>query len=486
LNLAAKAAKAGIELFVMDDGWFGNRNDASSSLGDWTPNKKKLPGGVAGICKKVNALGMDFGIWVEPEMVNVDSDLYRAHPDWAMDIPERQHSEGRNQRLLDFANDEVVEYMTEQMSNLFSSADIAYVKWDHNRVFSDVYSRALPAERQGETAHRYMLGVYRMMKTLMERFPHILFEGCASGGNRFDLGILSYFPQIWASDNTDAVCRASMQEGYSYGYPQSVVGAHVSGCPNHQTLRETPLDTRYNVAAFGVLGYELNMVDLSDRDFAAVKGQIERYKEWREVLQFGQFYRTGATGTGAKPAWVNSGRVGSAGPDGNGSFTGSPVRSWTCVAPDGKTAVGMIMQILVTPDSQLAIYRAGGLLPDCRYHLYNVPQEIDLMHFGDLINTQLPVHIKPGSFSHRTIAKYKTMPGEQEEHNVLGSVLMSQGIKLRPAFCGTGYSDKVRYFQDFSSRMYYLEVMENTDIETTENEDEAEYAILKEEWMQNH
>ena len=251
----AKAGKAvGVELFVMDDGWFGERNDDRHSLGDWEVNRHKLPGGLKGICNKINALGMDFGIWVEPEMVNTDSRLYREHPEWAVDIPGQSHSEGRNQRLLDLCNPKVQEYIIESMTRVFSSADIAYVKWDMNRIFSDYFSKYLKetGRPQGEMAHRYVMGLKHVMKCLTEKFPKILFEGCAAGGNRFDLGILCYFPQIWASDNTDAVCRAAIQEGLSYGYPMSTVSAHVSACPNHQTLRVTPLATRFNVAAFGV------------------------------------------------------------------------------------------------------------------------------------------------------------------------------------------------------------------------------------------
>ena len=253
LKLAKAAAKVGVELLVMDDGWFGERNDDLRSLGDWTANKKKLPNGVKGLCDKVNELGLDFGIWVEPEMVNVDSDLYRAHPDWCLAIPDKPHSEGRNQRVLDLCRKEVQDYIIEAMSDVFGSANIAYVKWDMNRIITDYYSASLPANRQGEVAHRYVLGLYRILDELTNRFPKILFEGCSSGGNRFDLGMLCYFSQIWGSDNTDAICRAEIQNGYTYGYPQETIGSHVSACPNHQTLRETPLETRFAVAAFGSL-----------------------------------------------------------------------------------------------------------------------------------------------------------------------------------------------------------------------------------------
>ena len=428
LKLAKAGKEAGIELFVMDDGWFGTRNDDKQSLGDWHVNKKKLPGGLKSLCDKVNALGLDFGIWVEPEMVNTESGLYKAHPEWVMEIPGKPHSEGRNQRILDFANPEVVDFITEQMTNIFSSANISYVKWDMNRIFSDYYSQYLKPEQQGEVAHRYMMGLYRLMKTLTERFPHILFEGCASGGNRFDLGILCYFPQIWASDDTDAIYRAKGQTGYSYGYPMSVVTAHVSACPNHQTLRMTPLATRFNVAAFGVLGYECNLCDMKKEEVAEIKEQIALYKKWREVLQFGTFYR---------------GRSGK-------------LHEWTCVSPDKSKAVGMIVQELVEPNTHFEQYFAKGLDENKKYHFYNIEKKRDVKPFGDLVNTISPVHIKYDSLVHKAIDKFLKMPGEKEDYTSYGNVLMS-GVKLQSAFGGTGYNENTRYFQDFESRLYFME-----------------------------
>ena len=428
LKLAKAGKDAGIELFVMDDGWFGTRNNDTQSLGDWDVNKKKLPRGIKGLCDKVNALGMDFGIWVEPEMVNVNSDLYRAHPEWVMEIPGKPHSEGRQQRILDFANPAVVDYITEEMTKVFSSANIQYVKWDMNRIFSDYYSQHLKPEQQGEVAHRYMLGLYQMMHTLTARFPHILFEGCASGGNRFDLGILCYFPQIWASDDTDAIYRAKGQTGYSYGYPMSTVTAHVSACPNHQTLRMTPLATRFNVAAFGVLGYECNLCDMKKEEVDEIKEQISLYKKWREVLQFGRFYR---------------GRSGN-------------LHEWTCVSRDQSKAVGMIVQALVEPNSHFEQYFAKGLDADKKYHFYNIERKRHVKPFGDLVNMIAPVHVKYDSLLHRTIDKFVKMPGEVEDYTTFGDVLMS-GVKLNSAFGGTGYDEHTRYFQDFESRMYFME-----------------------------
>lgn len=222
-------------------------------------------------------------------MVSRDSDLYRAHPDWAIQLPGHPHSEGRNQRILDLTRKEVQDYIIKAMTGVFSSARIEYVKWDMNRTFTDVYSSALPPEQQGEVFHRYVLGLYRIIKELTERFPEILFEGCSAGGNRSDLGILCYFPQIWASDNTDSLCRTEIQQGYSYGYPLSCFSAHVSASPNHQTLRQTSLWSRFNVAAFGLLGYELNLADLSSEEFKSVASQVSFYKEWRDVFFGGTF-----------------------------------------------------------------------------------------------------------------------------------------------------------------------------------------------------
>ncbi len=431
LPLAKSAKDAGIELFVMDDGWFKGRNSDTSSLGDWEADRKKLPGGLKGISDKVHHLGLQFGIWVEPEMVNTDSDLYRTHPEWVIQIDEKTHSEGRNQRILDLANPAVVDYLEEAMARVFEESRADYVKWDMNRIFSDVYSPYLPAERQGEVFHRYVLGLYDLMGRLTRRFPRILFEGCASGGNRFDLGILCFFPQIWASDNTDAVCRVHQQENYSFGYPLSCLTAHVSSCPNHQTLRNTPLETRFAAAIFGIFGYELNLEDLKPADREKVKAQTELYKKWRAVLQSGDFYR------------VRHGNT----------------HEWICVSPDRSRAVGFLFQALVHPNTQYAVFRAKGLDPDALYHFYNNPEQQDIRKFGSLINTASPVHVRQDSLVHNVIARFMTMPGEEEDALISGAALMNPGIRLKQAFSGTGYNEEVRHFQDFSARLYFMEKM---------------------------
>ena len=447
LSLAKAGKEMGIELFVMDDGWFGSRDDDTQSLGDWEVNPKKLPNGLSGLAKKIKDLGLMFGIWVEPEMVNVKSNLYQKHPDWTIDIPGREHAEGRNQRILDLTRTEVQDFIIEKMSEVFSSADISYVKWDMNRTFTDYFSKALPPERQGEVAHRYVLGLYRCLKELTSRFPDILFEGCAAGGNRFDPGMLCYFPQIWASDDTDAFCRAEIQNGYSYGYPMSVVSDHVSSCPNHQTLRNTPIETRFQVAVFGVCGYECNFCDMKKEELAAIKEQIALYKKWREVLQFGDFYR-GRSFNGFETPYAN------ALCNGIGN-----TMEWTCVSPDQKKAVGFLMQKTVAPNTQFEYYKAKGLCPDTQYHFYNRRLQFNVKDFGDLVNTVSPIHIRQDSIAHHLVAKFVKMESEQEDYNVYGDALMYSGVRLKQGFGATGYNEEVRFFPDFASRMYFMEAV---------------------------
>ncbi len=447
LKLARAGKKAGIELFVMDDGWFGTRDDDTQSLGDWEVNRRKLQGGVNGLAQKMKAMGLDFGIWVEPEMVNVKSCLYEKHPEWVLQIPGKPHAEGRNQRILDLTREDVQEYIIEEMSRLFSSAEISYVKWDMNRIFSDYYSSALAPECQGETAHRYVLGLYRCMKELTNRFPDILFEGCAAGGNRFDLGILCYFPQIWASDDTDALCRCEIQTGYSYGYPMSVLGAHVSACPNHQTLRNTPLETRFQTACFGICGYECNFCDMDKEELTAIKAQIALYKEWREVLQTGVFYR-------GRTFADNSGE-----PESTLYQSAGNVTEWTCVSQDGEKAVGFLMQKLTIPNTQYDCYKPKGLLPDRLYYFYNRNLKYNMKEFGDLVNTVSPVHIRIDSLVHNMISRFVKLDGETERYCAYGDALMYGGVRLKQSFGGTGYNSEVRYFPDFASRLYFMEAV---------------------------
>ncbi len=290
LAIARAAKDAGAELFVLDDGWFGKRDDDTSSLGDWTDNADKTGGGLANLADKIRELGLEFGIWVEPEMISEDSELYRSHPNFAMKVPGREPTRLRNQLCLNLADERVQNYVVRSISDVIARSGAAYVKWDYNRSLTDCYAKGVA---QGEYFHRYMLGFYRIAAKLTKKFPFVLFEGCAGGGGRFDLGTLCYFPQFWTSDNTDARARLKIQDGTSYGYPQTVMTAHVSACPNHQTGDSNPLETRFNVACGGVLGYELDMSKLSESDFATAARQIEFYKKNRKLFQFGTYYRLG-------------------------------------------------------------------------------------------------------------------------------------------------------------------------------------------------
>ncbi len=461
LRLAKAGRDVGIELFVMDDGWFGERNDDTSSLGDWTPNPKKLPNGVKGLADQVNELGMSFGLWVEPEMVSVNSKLYKQHPDWALQIPGRPHSEGRNQRVLDLGRTEVQDYIIQSMTKVFRSGNIEYIKWDMNRTFTDIYSSYF-ADKQGEVAHRYVVGLYRCLKELMNAYPNILFEGCASGGNRFDLGMLSYFPQIWGSDNTDALARTEIQTGYSYGYPQSCWGAHVSGKTNHQTLRVNPLESRFAVAAFGSLGYECNLCDMSPDELSQIKEQIKIYKKYRMIFQYGQLYR-GRTFAGATSYPGLGSGVSGAGYSVSGSVltqTDNNVTEWTVVSPDKKTAVGMILQKTAVPNMAYQYFRGRGLDEDKYYHFFNREIKVNIKEFGDLVNMVSPIHIKPGSATQHIISKHYKLSGEKEDLKMFGSAIMNAGVKLSPAYAATGFNDKTRVFTDFSARLYFMEAEE--------------------------
>ena len=291
LAIAKDAAALGIEMLVMDDGWFGRRNDDKRSLGDWFVNEEKLKGGLKPLVDKVNALGLQFGIWFEPEMISPDSDLCRAHPDWVLCAPGREPSIARNQYVLDMTRQDVRDYLFETISGVLRSANIAYVKWDFNRNLTEAASPALPPERRGETFHRYVLGLYDLLERLTAAFPHILFEGCSGGGGRFDPAMLYYSPQIWTSDDTDAIERCRIQYGTSFVYPPSSISAHVSAVPNHQTGRVTDFATRGNVAMAGAFGYELDLTKLTAGEKELVKQQVAQYHAYAPLVQDGDFYR---------------------------------------------------------------------------------------------------------------------------------------------------------------------------------------------------
>lgn len=291
VSLAETAGKLGIELLVMDDGWFGHREGDDSSLGDWVPYKKRLAGGLEPLARRVNEKGVKFGIWVEPEMISEDSDLYLNHPDWVMCIPNRPRTVGRNQFVLDLAKEEVKQYVLDAVLNILGSADIAYMKWDMNRYLTDAYSKSLQAENQGETYHRYVLALYDILNTITEKYPHLLIEHCSGGGGRFDTGMLYYSPQIWTSDDTDAAERVNIQFGTSLGYPITSMGSHLSASPNHQTGRLTSFDTRAAVAYSGTFGYELDINRLTDDEREQIKKQCAFYKEHYDLINYGRYYR---------------------------------------------------------------------------------------------------------------------------------------------------------------------------------------------------
>lgn len=312
-NIAKEASKLGVDMFVMDDGWFGKRDSDTSGLGDWFVNEGKLKGGLNALVEKVKSFGMKFGIWFEPEMVSEDSELYRTHPEWAIQIPKRKPTRSRYQLVLDMTRQDVRDYLFKVISDVLSSADISYVKWDMNRSICDWYSAELPAENMGEMQHRYVLGLYELLDRLTSEFPHILFEGCSGGGGRFDAGILYYCPQIWCSDDTDAYERTKIQYGTSFFYPISTIGSHVSIVPNHQTGRITPFETRAVTAMSGSFGYELDLNTLSEEEKNAVIEQNKRFKKYGPLIHNGRYYRLSNPMTDKFAIWSfvseNSGEV---------------------------------------------------------------------------------------------------------------------------------------------------------------------------------
>ena len=343
--IAKDAKELGIEMLVMDDGWFGKRDSDYSGLGDWFVNEKKLKGGLKNLVEEVNKAGMKFGIWFEPEMISEDSDLYRAHPDWALTVPGRSFTRARHQLVLDFSREDVRTYIFDRMCEILESANIEYVKWDANRHLTDVWSAKLPADRQGEVFHRYILGLYDFLEKLTQRFPNLLIEGCSGGGGRFDAGMMYYHPQIWCSDDTDAIERLDIQYGTSFGYPISTVGSHVSVCPNHQTGRSVSMKTRGIVAMAGTFGYELDITRLSQEEKDMVKIQVEEFKKYYSLIQQGDYYRL--TDDGRK----------------------SPYVAWEFAAEDGTEALLNVVTLRVREYAMPYTVRINGLKPEAVYEV---------------------------------------------------------------------------------------------------------------------
>ncbi len=426
LALARSAKKLGIEMFVLDDGWFGKRNSDTAGLGDWVENRRKLPGGIRYIANKVNKMGMKFGLWFEPECVNPDSDLYRAHPDWAISIEGRALTLGRNQLVLDLTRKEVRQYIIDSVDRVLSGANIEYVKWDYNRHISDMYSSRF--KQQGEFFHRYILGLYAILEEIFfRRHPNILFESCSSGGNRFDLGMLCYSPQIWTSDNTDPIERLDIQGGIYNFYPQSTVSAHVSMAPHAQTLRDTPIQTRFNVAAFGVLGYELDFSELTPAERRQVKEQVSFYKEHRHTFQYGRLRKVKLKNT-EEICWQIT---------------------------DEKETVAAIYQKCKTSCPDRDRLDIPDLKPDSLYTVESRDQYLRIRRFGGLIKHITPIYLKPDGFILRTVDKFFAMKDGKESYTASGAML-SEGINLAMQYEGSGYDPNLRILGDFGSSLYVI------------------------------
>ncbi|MGF0031819.1 alpha-galactosidase [Bariatricus sp. SGI.154] len=361
VKMAKDAAELGVELFVMDDGWFGKRELDVSGLGDWIVNEKKLGCTLGELSDQIHDLGMQFGIWFEPEGINEDSDLYRAHPDWALQVPGKSPCRSRQQLLLDFSREDVRDYIFSHICQVLDSAKIEYLKWDLNRSLSDLYSALLPADRQGEVAHRFVLGLYDMLEKLTQRYPDMLIEGCSGGGGRFDAGMLYYTPQIWCSDDTDAIERLSIQYGTSFGYPVSTMGSHVSKCPNEQTGRNTPINTRATVAMSGTFGYELDVNEMSEEDKSIVRSQIDEFKKYYDLIQYGDYYRL-------------------TNPDTAESYHG-----WEFAAADGSEALLCIVALQIHPNGPGCWMKVKGLKPDSIYTVDGKEYPGDVLMNGGLL-----------------------------------------------------------------------------------------------------
>ncbi|WP_076459199.1 alpha-galactosidase [Limosilactobacillus caccae] len=360
LSLAKTAKDLGIELFVLDDGWFGKRTSETAGLGDWWVNRDRLPDGISGLSAKIHQLGMMFGLWFEPEMTNKDSDLYRNHPDYIIKTPDRHASHGRKQYVLDFSRPEVVDYVYNMMVKVLADGKVDYVKWDMNRNITECFSAAYPADQQGEIFHRYILGVYDLYERLINKFPQILFESCASGGGRFDAGMLYYAPQAWTSDDSDAIERLKIQTGTSYCYPTSSMGAHVSVSPNEQLQRQTPLKTRADVAYFGAFGYELDLNSLPETDRQQIKQQVAFMKKYRQIFQFGTFYRLKTP-------------------------FDSNIVAWLAVSPDKKQAIMGYFKILNDVNAEYRRQQLPGLAADLTYQV----SEEDGSQIGEFTGNEL-------------------------------------------------------------------------------------------------
>lgn len=431
LRLAKKAKQLGMELFVLDDGWFGKRDDDTTSLGDWTAHPKKLPKGLSHFANQIRSLGLEFGIWVEPEMISVDSDLFRTHPNWAIQHPNIAPSFGRNQLVLDCANPEVCDYIVTSISQVLTISQASYCKWDMNRNLSDCYSSYLSKEQNRALRYYYVLGLYSILDRLTKRHPNVLFESCASGGNRFDMGMLFYMPQTWTSDNTDALERLYIQYGTSFVYPLSTISNHVSNSPNAQVIRTTSIESRFQVAMFGILGYELDLTRLSTFELKAIREQIAFYKQYRETLQFGKFSRQTSPFVANEALWVMEHKT-------------------------TLEAIVLWFQILQKPNYGFQFIRLPKLTHQGSYRIKNRPIYLNLRVFGDLIKHALPIKLKAHSNLFNTLSNHYRMLAEEEDLIVEASSVKNQGFLPKLPYVGTGYHKDVRLMGDFGSRVYII------------------------------
>lgn len=428
LRLARIAKKLGAELFVLDDGWFEGRDSDNAGLGDYAPNRRKFPRSLKPFVQRLRRMGLGFGLWFEPEMCNENSGLFRQHPEYAVRAPGREPTQGRNQLVLDLCNPAVRDYIVQSVGTVLDETGACYVKWDMNRHISEFWSEHI--ERQGEFFHRYVLGLYDILSRIFRPRPHILLESCSSGGNRFDLGMLCFSPQIWASDNTDPGVRLSIQGGLSYLYPPSTIGAHVSDAPHQQTLRETPLSTRFNVACFGCLGYEMDLRYLTYAEKREIREQIAFYKRHRKTFQFGRFRRISA-------------------PKPNKTL-------WLSAEPDAGKAVAGFFQLQANVSEGPDRLRAPGLTKAARYRVRTKPQSLYVRRFGGLVKHILPVSLDPNGFFLRMLNKYYSLTDCVEEY-VCGGDELTSGILLNNQFMGSYYNDKTRLLGDFGSNLYEIE-----------------------------
>lgn len=423
VSLMKKAKSIGIELFVLDDGWFSSRNDDSHGLGDWNVNGKKLPGGLKSLSDECQKLGMKFGIWVEPEMVNDDTKLYKEHPDWIIKDNIHIPLKGRHQYVLDLSKKEVQDYIIKAMHSILDNADISYVKWDYNRNISDIPNGF------SSFYHDYILGLYKVISKLTDDYPDVLFENCASGGNRFDLGMLSYFPQSWMSDDTDSYQRETIQRNALYGYPLSVMSNHVAAKTSNQLLRKTSLDIKFDVAQYGILGYELDLNDLFKNDLETIEDQIRFYKENRKVLQWGRY-----------------------------SLVSEPSEKEDLVLEASLDDKAIITQFhsLQRPNPKEGHLKALYLEEDSLYTYKTRPQLIPLKKFGNLVNYIAPIHVKEDYILSVALAKHVKMKSEVDEGIASGSALLSSGPVLTQEWSGVGYDEHIRLVSDFGTRCYLI------------------------------